>query len=599
MSAVTRVLSYLKKYWSLELLVILCLLGVTILNIVVPLVIRMVIDEVIVRMEYGLLLVLVIAIVGITALRGVLAFAQRYTTEYAGQKAVYDIRNEIYEALQRQSFTFYDKMPTGQLMSRVTADVDLIRGFLAWGFPQFLSIVAMFVGVFIITASMSWRLTLLSLSTAPIIFLITYRFASKIRPVFAVAQERLGVINAVLQENITGVKVVRAFAKEDVEERKFMEKSKDYFNTNVGAAKLRAKYIPIMEFMAGSGTVFILLYGGLQVMSGEITIGTLVAFNSYLLLLLMPMRFLGFITSFMQRALAGAKRIFEVLDAVPEVKDKPGAAELHSAKGHVRFENVSFSYGQEPVLKSVTFEAEPGETIALLGATGSGKSSIISLIPRFYDVTEGKLTIDGLDVRDMKMESLRRHIGIVHQETFLFSTTIRENIAYGRPSATTDEIVNAAKAAEADDFIASFPEGYNTVIGERGSTLSGGQKQRIAIARALLKDPRILILDDSTSSVDIETEYQIQKALQTLLKNRTTFVITQRLSTIKNAHKIVVLNAGQIVEIGTHDELMNKNGLYRRIYETQLAAQAKPEIQVQTSEGFSERKEERRTGGAC
>lgn len=597
MSAAIRVLGYLRKYWFFELLVILCLLGVTILNIVVPLLIRIVIDNVIVRMEYGILLVIAIAIMGITALRGILAFAQRYTMEYVAQKAVYDVRNQIYEALQRQSFTFYDKMPTGQLMSRVTSDVDLLRGFLAWGFPQFISILAMFVGVFIVTSSMSWKLTLLSLSTAPILFLITYRFASRIRPIFYEAQQRLGVINAVLQENITGVKVVRAFAKEDLEERKFMEKSKDYFDCNLGAANLRAKYIPLMDFLAGIGTVFILLYGGIQVMSGEITLGTLVAFNSYLLLLLQPMRFLGFITSFMQRAIAGAKRIFEVMDAVPEVKDKPNAVELPSINGHVRFENVSFSYGQEPVLKNVAFEAKPGETIALLGTTGSGKSSIINLIPRFYDITGGKLTIDGCDVRDMKIECLRKHIGIVHQETFLFSTTIKENIAYGRPNASMDEIVNAAKAAEAHDFIASFPESYNTVIGERGSTLSGGQRQRVAIARALLKDPKILILDDSTSSVDIETEYQIQKALQKLLKNRTTFVITQRLSTIKNAHKIVVLDAGQIVEIGTHDELVNKNGLYRRIYETQLVTQAKAEIQVQTSEGFSETKEKNPVGG--
>ena len=595
MSTTIRVISYLRKYWFLELPVILCLLAVTALNIVVPLLIRIIIDDVIIRMEYQLLLYLALAILSIAALRGALAFAQRYTTEYVAQKVVYDVRNQIYEALQRQSFTFYDTMPTGQLMSRVTSDVDLMRGFLAWGFPQLISIVAMFIGVFAITLSMSWRLTLLALSTAPILFLITYRFAKKIRPVFTESQQRLGVINAVIQENITGIKVVKAFAKEDLEEHKFMQKSKDYLNNNVRAARFRAQYIPLMELIAGIGTVFILLYGGSQVISGEITIGTLVAFNSYLLLLLMPMRFLGFITSFLQRALAGAKRTFEVMDAVPEVKDKPNAKELSQIKGHVKFENVSFSYGQEPVLKNVTFEAKPGETIALLGTTGSGKSSVISLIPRFYDINEGKLEIDNHDVRDVKIKSLRKHIGIVHQETFLFSTTIKENIAYSTPKANMEEIIHAAKLAEAHDFITSFPEGYNTVIGERGSTLSGGQKQRIAIARALLKDPKILILDDSTSSVDIETEYQIQKALQALLKDRTTFVITQRLSTIKNAHKIIVLDEGQIIEIGTHDELMKKNGLYKRIHETQLATQAKPEAQVPKN---STKKEDKHKGGA-
>ncbi len=581
MNPAVRVLSYLKRYWLLETLVILCLLGVTATNIAVPLLIRTIIDQVIIQKDYALLLTITLAILTITALRGFLAFAWRYATEYIAQKAVYNVRNQIYEALQRQTFTFYDKMPTGELMSRVTSDVDMIRGFLAWGFPQFISIIAMFIGVFAITITISWKLTILALSTAPIVAITAIRFSRKIRPVFTTGQEKLATISAVLQENITGVKVVRAFAKEDLEEHKFLEKGKDYFNTNLKAAKLRATHIPLMELMSGIGVVLILLYGGIQAMSGEITIGTLVLFNSYLLLLLMPMRFLGFITSFIQRALAGAKRIFEVLDAVPEIKDKSEAKELTTTKGHVKFENVSFSYGQEPVLKNVTFEAKPGETVALLGATGSGKSSIISLIPRFYDTTTGNLTLDGVDVRNIKIKSLRKHIGIVHQETFLFSTTIKENIAYGMPNATMQDIINAAKAAEAHDFITSFPEGYNTPIGERGSTLSGGQKQRVAIARALLKNPAILILDDSTSSVDIETEYQIQKALQALLANRTTFVITQRLSTIKNAHKIIILDSGEIAEIGTHEELVKKDGLYRRIYETQLAAQAKPETQTQ------------------
>jgi ABC-type multidrug transport system fused ATPase/permease subunit len=598
MSAAVRVLSYLKRYWFLEILVILCLLGVTASTIVVPLLVRVIIDDVIVRMDYSLLLTITLAILGVTALRGFLAFAWRYATEYIAQKAVYNVRNQVYEALQRQSFTFYDKMPTGELMSRVTSDVDMIRGFLAWGFPQLISIVAMFVGVFAITISISWKLTVLALSTAPIIFLIALRFSRKIRPVFTAGQERLAGISAVLQENVTGVKVVRAFAKEDLEERKLAEKGKDYFSTNIVAAKLRAIHIPLMELMSGLGTVLILLYGGIQAISGEITIGTLVLFNSYLLLLLMPMRFLGFITSFMQRALAGARRIFEVLDAVPEIKDEVGAKELGSTKGHVRFENVSFSYGQEPVLKNVTFEAKPGEIVALLGATGSGKSSIISLIPRFYDATGGKLTLDGVDVRNIRIESLRKHIGIVHQETFLFSTTIKENIAYGNPNATMEDIVDAARSAEAHDFIVAFPEGYNTLIGERGSTLSGGQRQRVAIARALLKNPGILILDDSTSSVDIETEYQIQKALQALLENRTTFVITQRLSTIRNAHKIIVLDSGEIAEMGTHEELVKKDGMYRRIYETQLAAQAKPEAQMQPSGKAQQGKTKNPTGGA-
>jgi ATP-binding cassette subfamily B protein len=596
MSAAVRVLSYLKRYWLLETLVILCLLGVTAANIVVPLLIRIIIDQVIIQKDYTLLLTIVLAILTATAMRGFLAFAWRYATEYIAQKAVYNVRNQIYEALQRQTFTFYDKMPTGELMSRVTSDVDMIRGFLAWGFPQFISIIAMFIGVFAITITISWKLTLLSLATAPIVAVTALRFSRKIRPVFTTGQEKLASISAVLQENITGVKVVRAFAKENLEEQKFLQKSQDYFNVNLTAAKLRAIHIPLMELMSGIGVVLILLLGGIQAISGEITVGTLVLFNSYLLLLLMPMRFLGFITSFIQRALAGAKRIFEIMDAVPEIKDKTGAKNLTTTKGHIKFENVSFSYGHEPVLKNVTFEAKPGETVALLGATGSGKSSIISLIPRFYDTTTGNLTLDNHNIKNIQIESLRKHIGIVHQETFLFSTTIKENIAYGMPKATMQDIINAAKAAEAHEFIIAFPEGYNTLIGERGSTLSGGQKQRVAIARALLKNPAILILDDSTSSVDIETEYEIQKALQALLANRTTFVITQRLSTIKNAHKIIVLDQGEIAETGTHEELVQKNGLYRRIYETQLATQAKPELKTQPPTNTKQKKT-KPTGG--
>ncbi len=588
MGTVTRIFSYVRRYWLLELLILICMGSVVILNLAIPMLVRMTIDRVLVQMDYKLLLIISLSIVGITALRGTLAYAQRYTMEYVAQRVVYDIRNHIYNALERQSFAFYDRIQTGQLMSRVTSDVDLIRGFLAWSLPTFISTMVTFAGILIITLSMSWKLTLFSLVTAPIVFLVAYRFSRSVRPIYYEAQQRLGTINSVLQENLTGVRVVRAFAKEELEEEKFRIKNKSYFDCNITATRLRAKYIPFMDLITGIGMVIILLYGGLQVVSGEITIGTLVAFNSYLTLLIMPMRFLGFITSFMERALAGGKRIFEILDAVPEVKDKPDAIEMPPINGYVRFDNVSFSYGQSPaILKNVIFEAKPGETIALLGTTGSGKSSIINLIARFYDVTDGRVTIDGYDVRDVKINSLRKQIGIVPQETFLFSTTIRENIAYGKPSASMDDIVNAAKVAEAHDFIVSFPQGYDTVVGERGVTLSGGQRQRVAIARALLMDPKILILDDSTSSVDIETEYEIQRALQALLRNRTTFVITQRLSTIKSAHKIIVLDAGQIVEMGTHEELMRNNGLYKRIYDTQLAAQIKPEEPRLSSEESS------------
>jgi ATP-binding cassette subfamily B protein len=417
--------------------------------------------------------------------------------------------------------------------------------------------------------SINTMLTLFLLPIMPLLFATFYSFGGKIRPLFTQMREQYGNLTSVLHEAIGGIRVVRAFAQEDFERKKFVSKNDEYFQTALASAKIRAFYMPLIGFLIGLGTIIIFCYGGFEVINGTLTIGALVAFTAYLAMLVMPMRFFGMFTSGYHLTMAAGARVFEVVDAETEIKEKPHAVTLPKLKGHVKFENVSFSYEKgRSILKNITFEAKPGETVALLGATGSGKSTIIRLIPRFYDITSGKITVDGYDVRDVNLRSLREQIGIVAQETFLFAMTIKENIAYGKPKAKMDEIVAATKVARAHEFISAFPRGYDSGVGERGVTLSGGQRQRIAIARALLMDPRILILDDSTSSVDVETEYEIQQALQALLKNRTAFVITQRISTIRNADKIIVLEKGEIVEEGTHETLMAKKGAYYQIYQT-------------------------------
>ncbi len=571
-----RLLRYVRRYWPAVTVGMVSMLVMLGLNLAVPWVVRQAIDHAILGGHARQLGLLAFMVVGLKLATGVFAFGRRYSMEWVAQRVIYDLRNALYQHLQGLSFSFYDQAQTGQLMSRCTQDVETLRRFVGFGVVNLVYNALTLFGILILMIRIHWRLALLSMVTIPFLVHVVRQFSTRVRPAYRDIQAQLAELTTVLQENVTGVRVVRAFAQEKYEEEKFHRVNWGLLEKNVRAVRLWAYYFPLMNFISALGTTIVIWYGGREVIAGRLSLGSLVAFGQYLGMLVVPLRMLGWILNLSQRAIASGQRVFELLDTEPEIKDAPDAYPLPPVKGHVVFENVSFAYATDPdhpVLKNVSFEVLPGQTVALLGATGSGKSTVINLIPRFYDPTEGRILVDGHDIRKVTLESLRRQIGIVLQETFLFNASIKENIAYGRPGATQEEIVQAAKAARIHDFIMTLPQKYDTIIGERGISLSGGQKQRVAIARALLMDPRILILDDSTSSVDTETEHLIQEALHALMKDRTTFVIAQRLSTIKNAHLILILRDGEIVERGTHAELLQKGGIYREIYELQFKGQ--------------------------
>src|SRR3972149_3630163 len=518
------------------------------------------------------LLYALVAIVIFAALRGIFAFLQAFWAEKNSQAVAYDLRNDLYAKIQDLSFAYHDKNQTGQLMIRATDDVEKVRLFIGQGLLQLVGAVILLSGTVIILFSSNASLAWTAMPILPVAMVLFAVFASLAQPLFTKVQQKLSILNTVLQENLAGVKVIKAFTREKEQQAKFRAAADDTMNQSITVSRLFTFLFPLVFLIANLGQAAILYVGGKQIILGTLTIGAWQEFSLYLMYLFFPIMMFGMIVTQMGQASASADRIFEILDAKSDIVDKPSAAKLPAVKGDVKFENVTFRYvdGGEPVLKNVTFEARSGETIALLGATGSGKTSIINLLPRFYDPAEGRITIDGHDLRDVTLDSLRSQIGIVLQETTLFSGTIAENIAFGKPEATLDEIQSAAKAAAAHDFIMSFPDGYDTHVGERGTTLSGGQKQRVAIARALLLNPRILILDDSTSSVALNTEAQIQKALDQLMYGRTSFVIAQRIGTVINADKILVLEKGAIVAQGNHADLMEDSPIYAEIYNSQL-----------------------------
>jgi ATP-binding cassette subfamily B protein len=517
----------------------------------------------------ALILILVFAI-----LRGVFAFLQAYWAEKNSQAVAYDLRNDLYSKIQTLSFAYHDKNQTGQLMIRATDDVEKVRLFIGQGLLQLVGAFILLMGTIIILFSTNASLAWTVMPILPIALVLFMFFASASRPMFALVQQKLSALNTVLQENLAGIKVIKAFTREKQQQERFKARADDTMNQAIKLSRLFTFMFPLVFMIANLGQATILYVGGKGIIAGTLSLGAWQEFSMYLMYLFMPIMMMGMIITQFGQASASADRVFEILDAKNDITDKPEAIRLPAVKGDVKFENVTFRYfgGGEPVLANVTFEAYPGETIALLGATGSGKTTIINLLPRFYDPTEGQITIDGHDLRDVTLESLRSQIGIVLQETTLFSGTIRDNIAFGKPDATQEQIEAAAKAAQAHDFILSFPEGYNTHVGERGTTLSGGQKQRVAIARALLLDPHILILDDSTSSVDLNTEAAIQKALDVLMRGRTSFVIAQRISTVMNADKIIVLDKGKVVAIGKHADLLENDPIYAEIYNSQILA---------------------------
>lgn len=508
-----------------------------------------------------------------SALRGVSGYGENFLAEFVSQKVSYDIRNAIYDRLQRLSFSYYDQAQTGQLMSRATADVEAIRMFFGMGLLGIVQTVIMVIAISCILLLMDWKLALMTMAFLPFISWIAYKFSSRIRPMWLKIQQLLATLTIILQESLIGVRIVKAFSRQKEESSKFSGQATVLYDEQVGVARQMARNMPFMMFIMGLPTIVILWYGGREVIAGNLTIGNVVQFIAYVNMMVMPVRRLGMMANLLSRTVSAGERILEILDTESAVKEKPDAIELGRLKGQVAFEDVSFSYNSmAPTLKNVSFGVQPGQLVALLGGSGSGKSTIVNLISRFYDVSSGRITVDGTDIRDVTLASLRKNVGISQQDIFLFSGTIRDNIAYGVVNADMEQIEAVAKAAQLHDFIQTLPDGYDTWVGERGLTLSGGEKQRLAIARTLLINPSILILDDSTSSVDAETEHLIRQALSELIKGRTTFIITHRLPIIKNADLILMLDKGQLVEMGKHSELMAREGLYYQIYQTQLAA---------------------------
>jgi ATP-binding cassette subfamily B protein len=511
-------------------------------------------------------------ILGSSALRGITGYGNRYFTQVISQRVAYDIRNKLYDHLQSLSFAYFDKAQTGQLMSRATVDIEATRIFISMGLLQILQTTFLTVGISWLLISLDWRLALMTLAFVPLMAYRAVTTSNRLRPVWLKVQQLIASLGTTLQESLTGIRIVKSFAQEKAEDKKFADDAKKLYDTQIDAARIVAFNTPLMVFLIGAPTALVLWYGGRQVIAGNLTVGGIVQFIMYLGMLAMPIRALGMVTNMYSRSMSAGERIFEILDTKSQVKDKPDAVVLDKLKGRVAFEDVSFSYAENaPALHSINFSVEPGQLVALVGASGSGKSTIINLILRFYDVSGGRITMDGIDIRDIALSSLRKNIGTAQQDVFLFSTTIRNNIAYGMPDATIEQVTAAAKAAQIHDFIMSLPDGYETWVGERGHTLSGGEKQRVTIARAILKNPSVLILDEITSSVDAETERLIRKAVDELIKGRTTFIISHRLPIITNADLILVIKDGQIVERGKHQELMAGDTLYRRTYLSQLA----------------------------
>jgi ABC-type multidrug transport system fused ATPase/permease subunit len=527
-----------------------------------------VIDRALIPHDRQKLWVFVAAIVALGVARAVLMAARRLISGRQALAVEMDMRQGLYSHLVRLSFGFYDRHQTGQLMSRATVDLQGVRFFLGYGLIFFFQNVLTVLSVTAVLLVFDWKLALIALAVTPLLVVLAYRYSHIAHPTLREVQQKLADVATVAEENIVGVHVVKSFAQEPQESTKFHARSEDVFRQTLRANRQRALYVPFISWVPLLAQGAVLLVGARMVTSGQLTVGAFVAFNLYLGMLVMPLRSLGMWIGQSQRATASGERIFQIMDEPEDIAERPRAAELPPGGGHLRFEDVVFEYLEgRPVLDGVTLDVPAGRTIALIGQTGSGKTTLTSLVPRFYDVTSGRVTVDGVDVRDVTLTSLRRSIGVISQDPFLFSATVRENITFGAPDLDDAEVERIARLAQAHEFVAELPEGYETVIGERGITLSGGQRQRLAIARALAVDPRILILDDATASVDATTEARIRTGLRDAMQNRTTLIIAHRLSTIALADEIVVLDEGRIAARGTHDELLETTPVYRDIYE--------------------------------
>jgi ATP-binding cassette subfamily B protein len=563
-----RLLGFLRPYkWGLAVSVILAV-GSQAAAIASAFLTGDALEHVIFEQDRETLNLIVAAVLLVGLARALLMVGRRLISGRQALAVEWDLRNGMYAKFLRLSFGFYDRHQTGQLMSRATVDLQGVRFFLGYGLIFFFQHVLTIVGVTAVMLVVNWRLALVAGAITPVIVLLAYRYSSVSHPVLRDVQQRMADLTTVAEENIVGVHVVKSFAQERNELGKFSDRSERVFGRSMDANRQRAVYVPLLSFLPLIAQAAVLLYGGRLVAQGRLSFDDFFTFNVLVLMLVMPLRMLGMWIGQAQRATAAGERIFEVLDEVEDVTDAPEARVLPPGPGRVRFENVAFAYAEgRQVLDGIDLELEPGKTVALIGHTGSGKTTLASLVPRFYDVTEGRITVDGLDVRDVKLASLRREIGVVLQDPFLFSATVRENIAFADPDVSAEDVERAARLAQAHEFIAQLPEGYDTMIGERGITLSGGQRQRIAIARALVLEPRILILDDATASVDASTEARIRTGLREAMEGRTTIIIAHRLSTLALADELIVLDHGRVVARGTHEALLGTSPVYREIYE--------------------------------
>ncbi len=557
-----------KRFLIVSLIFLLFVTGIT---VVYPMVLQVTIDEVIVKSRFELVPWLAFGFIGIMVVKGISTYFHQYLGELFGIRSVYVMRDALYKKLQKLSFRYYDNAKTGDIMSRLTSDVEGFRFFLSFGFSMLIRVTLLILISLAVMFYYSVPLTLVTMAAMPFLAVLTYRFDKRVHPAFRGIRKSLGRLNTRIQENVSGINTVKSLSREDFEIERFDDSNGNYKDHYLKTANIWAKFFPLMEFIGNICVVALLSFGGYLVINGNLNPGELVAFFSLVWYIVWPLADFGYVINQFSQAKASGERLLEILEAEEDIKEQQKAVAVGRIKGHVSFNDVTLTYvkDDDAALKNITFDAPPGKVIGLIGSTGSGKTSITQLITRFYEPEQGEILVDGKPVQAYSLKSLRKNIGFVLQEAFLFSTTIRENIRYGNPDASEEEVINAAKRAQAHDFIMEMPNGYDTYLGERGMGLSGGQKQRIAIARALLVNPSILILDDATSAVDMETELKIQKALKEVMNGRTTFIIAHRISSIKHADEIIVLEDGEIVERGVHEALINNNGPYQRIYEIQ------------------------------